>query len=125
MSIPISELKNYLDTNLEFVTDNGTWVLDNLKKGGWTCVGRKAMHCEQLSIGSIKPIVKPLSSLVQELAEWLKDKGFNDFDINDWIGVMKIGGEFRLPFFIAQEIFNRHGDVFDWISKGLAINKEG
>lgn len=74
------------------------------------------------SIIFVKPYLIPLNDLIPQLVDWLKENNFGNFDISDWIGITKLEYQ-RAPHFICQKIFELHGDIFDLIPKGLALNK--
>ena len=116
-TLQLEHLCGYLPYGLKYLTDNGTWVLDSLEKGGWICHGRKAMYVEKHNLQSIKPLVIPLSELTRELV--------NNEMPEQLIRICKTNQKHILTYGYQTIciLMKYHFDVFGLLEKGLAVNK--
>lgn len=119
-TIPLNELKYFLGTNLQIKSSNDKIFEMNILYDGHVSQARYGVHHK---LSQIKPLVIPPNDLVPELAEWLvRVHLFTLKRANEAVNRALCYPEMT-PFFIAQEIFNRHGDFFNWLQSGLALNK--
>lgn len=129
--ITIEELAGYLPWGLK-VKDEFSGVVMTLnglscdnEEGIWL-LGSKVLHRRLYT--EIKPLVYPLSALTEvskQKFEERTDDGFINWfnsDILDFDDIEILSLE-HLPYGTINWLIRNHYDIFNWISRGLAIDK--
>jgi len=92
-------------------------IIEDWKNGTSVRVGTMKAGLKRFTLfgGGFKPIVKPLSKLTEE-----DKKGMTKDDII----AAKLGFTSNISLSAAMILASKHYDIFNWLGRGLAIEKE-
>lgn len=144
--IDIKEIKHFIGTNLNVVTNSGTTTLEialfNPMVGAFKPIVRPITDLGKVIEHSFKGRFKPMIKLITMLTfpydciicDTNEDEIKAHFRIKESFVVLEYNFSSKgflffvndryekVPFEVYQKLFEWHFDVFGWLDKGLAIN---
>lgn len=128
MKLEIKHLNQYLPYKISFSTKDGFYQLVSIfSDGNLEFVGGfnpTYSNPKNFRLEEIKPLLKPLHSLLDECPEEIRDE-FSQFQWRDFLDVVGLGlfdVYENIPTSAFMKLIEHHYDVFQLIPKGLALD---